>query len=323
MKVLQPHRDRRSLVKAIVSVGMALAFVAGSGQAQVPSAAPSQHAYELAREVVVADGFRARLSGLEIQESLHSQQIAQALRLTDPAKQDRIKEVVHRRWQALEDDMVAARISILAQTYTVEEMEGALDFGRTPTGQALRAAAPDLNRALMTAVFGQAPATSAPPMSERKIALVKRILVAREVEASAGKGWRRLNALFSQSLSNPTKTGTPPTVSANNEAAEVAYVQRVVAAETEFYGRTFSDGQLSELATYFEGPIAHAFNEREPQATSAAATMVSKIFDRQLVLMYKEACEVVECSRSQRAALDTRLSQSRSMVATAANAIAQ
>ena len=312
------------MVKAIVSAGMAVALVAGSGQAQAPSTAPGQHAYELAREIVVADGFRARLSRLEIQESLHSQQISQALNLTDPTKQASIKEVVHRRWQALEDDMVEARVSILAQTYTVEEMEGALTFGRTPTGQALRAAAPDLNRALMTAVFGQAaPATSAPPMSERKIALVKRILVAREVEVSADKGWRVLNALLSQSLSNPAKTGTPPTVSVNNEAAEVAYVQRVVAAETEFYSRTFSEGQLTELATYFEGPIAHAFNEREPQVKSAAAKAASKVFDRQFELMYKEACEAVECSPSQRAALDTRLSQSLSMVATAANAVAQ
>jgi len=323
------------MVRAIISAGLALALVAGAAHAQAPAGAPGPKApdqqaadpqtYALARDMVVAEGFRARLSRLDVVEPMYADQIVQALHLTDPAGQERIRGVVHKHWQALEDELVEARVSMLAQTSTRQELEGVLAFGRSPAGQALRAAAPELNRALMAAVFS-APApdgAAPPPLSERKIALVKRILRARNVEADAHTAWRTLNAMMAQAASELEKPGAPPVAPPEHPAAEDAYVQRMMTAETQFYGRTFSEDQLAELAAYFEGPIAQAFNARAPQYRSAAAKAVREVFDRQYQLTDEDACEAVACTPSRRAALDARLDQGRSMIAKAVDAVAQ
>jgi hypothetical protein len=306
--------------KILVTVGLATALLAGQVQAQPPSGLPDLKTRQLARAMVAADGDRVRLSKLDSIEVVIAAQIEKALDLTDPAKKEKIGSIVHERLQALEDDLIEARVSALAQTYTTAELEGYLAFGRSPTGQALRGAASELNRELTSAVLGEsASEADVPPLSEQKVMLIERILKARDVESSARKGWRSLKAMATEVATNAAQ----PAASTEDQAAEDAYVKRVVAAETRFYAKTFSDEQLTDMATYFDGPIGRAFAERASQLMSIVAHEAPEFFEEQFDRLDREACEAVECSSSQRGALDSRLGQIRSMMAAGISAMAQ
>jgi len=250
-------------------------------------------------------------------------QIEKTLDVTDPVKKDRIAAVVHSRVQAWVNDMIEARVSALAKTYTIEELEGYLAFGRSPAGQVLRTAAPELNRELASVVFGQGtPSADGAHSSEQKVALINRILKARDVETYARKGWRVLSVVMAKALSETAKNEAPSAAPVNDQPAEEAYVKRVLAVETQFYSKNFSDEQLSALAAYFDGPIGRAFEQHAPQLISVAASEGSGTFEQQFERMDREACEAIECSTSQQAALDIWLSNIRSMMATGLNAMA-
>lgn len=303
--------------RVVVAAGMSLALLAGPGHAQTSPGTPDPQARELAQAIVAADGDRARLSKLISLDLIITDQTEKALDVADPVKKDRIGAIVHNRMQALEDDLIEAKVSALTQTFTIQELEGALAFDRSPSGQALRRAAPELNRELASAAFGQgAPAAEGPPPSGQKLALINRVLKARGVENSAHKGWRVLNTMMTKAFAEASGQAAPIAATANDQAAEDAYVKRVVAVETQFYAKTFSDEQLTEIAAYFEGPIGCAFAERASQITSAGLSAASKIFERQFERMDEEACEAVGCSASQRLAIDTQLDKIRSMMAT-------
>jgi len=308
--------------RVVVAAGVSFALFTGSGHAQTPSGTAEPHARELAQAIVAADGDRARLSKFNSMDLAIPRLIEKTLDVTDPVKKDRIGIVVHNRIQALEDDFVEAKASAMAQTFTIEEMQGALDFDRSPTGQAFSRVAPDLNRELKSAVFGQgAPAAEGPPASEQKLVLINRVLKARGVETSAHKGWRVLNTVMTQAFAEASGKAPPTTATATDQAAEDAYVKRVVAIETQFYAKTFSDEQLTELAAYFDGPIGRAFAERAPQLASGAAIAAPQIFARQFGRMDEEVCEAAGCSASQRAALDAQFGKIQSMMAVVMSAI--
>lgn len=307
--------------KAVIAAGVALAWLAGPGHTQTASATPGPHARELAQALVAADGERARLSKLTSMELVLPRLIEQTLDVADPVKKDRIGVVVHNRIQALEDDLIEVRVSAMAQTFTVEELDGALAFDRSPTGQAYLRAAPELNRELTSVVFASsAPEADGPPPSDQKLALINRILKAREVETNTRRGRRVLNALMANALPGAAKTTASIAATANDPAQEDAYVKRVLAVEAQFYATTFSDEQLTELGAYFDGPTGRAFTEHAAQLASAAAGPASKSFAQQFERMDAEACEAAGCSGAQRAALDAQFSKMRSAMAMVMNA---
>jgi hypothetical protein len=306
----------RDMRKAVVAAGMTLAWLAGPGHAQTASAAADPHVRELAQAIVAADGDRARLSKLDAVEPIITNQIAKALDLADPAKKDRIAAVVHARIQALGDAVIEAKVSATAQTYTVEELEGALAFERSPTGQALRRADPELARGL-----GSAPAADGPPLPDQKLALINRILKARDVETSARKGWRVFDALSASAVSGGGAR-TASTAAPAGDPREDAYVKRVLAAEAQFYANTYSDAQLTELAAYFDGPIGRAFTERAPQVASAGVSAARKVVEQQFARLDEDACAAAACNASQRASLDALLGQIQSMLAVGMTALA-
>ena len=303
------------MVRVVVTISMALALLAGAGHARPPSAPADPQSIELARAVVAADGDRARLSRLNTLGFMIADQIEQTLQVTDLAEKEKIAGIVHRRLHAWEDDLIEARVSAMARTFTVNELQGNLAFGGSPTGQVLRTATPKLNESLASLAFGQGVlAANAPPLSKQKVDLINRILSAREVEANARKGWRLTVSMMAKLSSAASKTTPPSDIAAETEA-EDAYVKRVVLVETQFYSNNFSEAQLSDLAAYFDGPTGRAFARRAPELTSNLAGEVPKIFDRLFDGMDKEACHAVECTPSQQAALGARLAVARSMTA--------
>jgi len=310
------------MARVVVAAGMALALLADPGHAQTPSEAPDPKAKELAEAIVAADGDRARASALSSMELGLTVQIENSLEPIASVKKDSIAGIVHRSVQTLEDDLVEARVSAMAQTYTIEELKGYLDFENSPAGQALRGAAPELNRSLMSVLGPDAPVPDGPPSSEQKLALINRILTARDIEPSARKGWRVLNATMMNAFSDIAKNAAPPGAIKSDQVAENAYAKRVVTAETQFYSKNFSDEQLAEMAAFFDGPTGRAFVRRAPQLSSIVASAVPGIFDRQFERMDREACAAVDCSADQRAALNARLGQVRSIIALGANAMA-
>ena len=310
------------MVRGVVTIGVALALLACSGRAQTPSVQLDPQAVDSARAIVAADGDRARLSKLNPLEFMFTDQLEKTLGLTDPIKKPKVGDIVHSRIQTLEEDLIEARVLAMAQTYTLAELQGDLAFDRSPTGQALQSAAPELSRKLTSAVFDQgALAEDGPPLSAQKVALINRILIARDVEASARKGWRVLQIMIAKALSGGTKNAAPTPASANDQA-ETAYVKHVIAVETQFYSEKFSSEQLSELAAYFDGPIGRALAQRAPQLMSVAAGKAPKIFERLFEGMDKDACEVADCSAAQKAALDALFAELRPIMATGIDALA-
>ena len=310
--------------RVVTVTGMALALLAGPGRAQVSSATPDPHARELARALVAEDPAaqttRSKIS--PILESTLTGQIGKTLDVTTPDKKDKIGVVVHSGVQAMWDDMIETRVSALAQTFTIQELEGALAFHRSPTWQAYLSANPELSRELGAALYSDPPAAD-PSLSEQKLALINRILKARDVEGSARKGWRVLSTTMAQAVLafGLAKDAASPPASSNNQALEDAYAKRVVAVETRFYAKAFSNEQLTDLAAYFEGPIGRAEMERQPQLASVAASEMPNIFKRRFERIDEKACEAVSCSATERATLDAQFAKLSSMMAVVANSL--
>lgn len=312
--------------RLIIVAGGALALLSGAGRAQVASGVPDPRVRDLARAVVAGDGVQARWSSLgAAMEPAMAQQIDKALGLTDAARKAQVGGVVHNGLEALGGDLAEARVSVLAGTYTVQELEGVLAFRHSSTGQAYLRAAPELSREITEALRSGAPVADGPEPSEQKLALINRILKARDVENSARKAYRVLNSAMTQALSASglSKDATSPSAPTDDRTREDAYAKLMVAVSVRFYAKTFTDEQLTELAAYFEGPTGRAEREHASQLTSEAANLAPKVFERRFERIDAEACEAVSCSASQRAALDAQLAKIRSMMVAGMTAFAR
>ena len=233
-------------------------------------------------------------SNLTLQfEPMIKSEIEKTVSVTDPAKIEKIGVIVHGGLEALRDDMVEARVSALTQTFTVRELEGMLAARRGPSGEVFLRAAPEHFRAFYYVVSNEVDGPTPAP-SEQNLALIHRILKARDFENIARQAWRVIMARATQALSNPAMA----------QAQEDEYAQLAVAAEVRFYAKSFSDDQLTELAAYFEGPIGRAEEERGPQLGSETTRLVSKLIERRFERMGEDACAAVACSAVQRTALD-------------------
>lgn len=308
--------------RLIIAAATAVALLPGAARAQVSSGAPGAHARELAQAVVADEGVQARWSKVSASlEPILAGLIAKPLDVADPAKKERIGAVVHNDLQALGDEMIEARVSAMAQTFTVQELEGFLAFSRSPTGQTYRSAVSELSRELAPAFLsGAFPAVNT-DVPEQKRALIDRILKAQDVAGSARKGWRMFNIAMTRALSAVSKSPASSAAPANDQAREDAFVKGYVEVEVQFYAKTFSDAQLAELAAYFDGPIGRALVEHRPQLAALAASTYPTLLERRFGHMEEASCAAVACSTSQRAALDARFGQFRSMMATTVNSL--
>lgn len=295
----------RGLAIVVVTV---LGLLPSMASAEAAPTALDRHALDLAREVAAKDGDQTEYSNtVRSLEPALELIVVKAVGVTDPAKSAKIGGVIRDNLQELWGDLFDIRVSAIAQTYAVQELEQFLAFHRSQIGEAYDQAAPALSRDLLAALGSNAPDTGEPLPSDQKLSLINRILTARDVANDARNRWRMLNAgqtqIFSVRRTNAAITAPP----ANDQAGEDAFVGRIVAIEIRFYAKTFSSEQLAELAAYFEGPVGRASAAGGPRLASIMRDELPEVLERRFERIDQEVCEAVTCVPDQKAALEAQV----------------
>src|SRR5271168_4749800 len=160
--------------RLFIAAGSAIAWLFAAGQAPAAVGASDPHALEVAREL--AAGRLAMWSKVEpAVELMLRREVAQALDATETAKSDKIAAVVHASLQAVGDDLVEARATALAATYSSSELDGLLAFRRSNIGEAFSQATPEFSREIAAALKSGAPLAEEPPPSPQKLELIHRV----------------------------------------------------------------------------------------------------------------------------------------------------
>ena len=123
------------------------------------------------------------------------------------------------------------------------------------------------------------------------------------------KGWRLLATMLN-------KTGKRAAVPTPEDAAdENAFVQRTLAAETNFYGQTYSDAQLADLAAYFESPVGQAYQAGLPRLAANTAPAATDVMNHMYDHLSDEACAAVPCTPTQKSQLDDVMAKIQATIA--------